>query len=205
MKIPIRPHKGKSVKPYAPLRRYPVIELPDTAAAEISGIFVFRLLVFNFPVDLRKSTVCDDRLAPQDQFPLIGNIEGKIAKHPGVACDYFPHLAVASRYRLLQGAFPVCQHNGQPVQFPREKPFLPVQPVSKLLPVLRLSQGQHGRLMPFFWQLIHRLVTHLYRGAVRQRHTKVSLQPCQLVIESVVLEIRHNLLIFGIIGLRSLI
>ncbi len=205
MEIHIRPHKGKGVKPHAALRRNPVIQLSDAAAAKIPWIFVLRLFVLYLPVDLLKPAVGDDRLAAQNQLAPIGYIEWQIAEHTGIARNHLAYLAVSSRHRLLQRTVPIGQHNGQPVQLPRENPHLPVQPVSQFLPALCFRQRKHGGLVPLLRQLIHRLVAYLYRRAVRKRHAKLFFQFRQFIVEPVILKIRHDLLVSGIVSLRSFV
>ena len=118
MKVRIRPHQRKGIKINAPLRRNPVIQLSDTAAAKISWVLILRLRILDFPVDLLKTAVGNHGLSTQNQLPLIRNGQRYIAEHPGIVGNNLAHLAVSSCHRFLQSPVRISQNNGQPVQFP---------------------------------------------------------------------------------------
>ena len=203
-------YQRKSVKSDPALSSDPVVELPDTAAAQIPGILVahigqiargcrFRFQLF---VDLLEVRVTDQGLSAQDDRLFAGNVDREILEHLGVVGDHFPDLAVSPGHRFCQLPVLIGEYNGEAVQLPGQKSLVAAKPLRKGLPVLCLVQGQHRAFVPLFGQLIRRGITDMNRRRSGKHNTGARFQRGQLVIKPVVFEIAHDLGIFVVIGFR---
>ncbi len=198
-------HQSKRIEPHIPPGRNLVVQLSHGAAAEVPGILVLRVHVLYPGIYLLKVRVADNRLAPQDQLSLEGNLKGQVHERLCIVGDDLPNLAVPSGDRLLQLSAAIGQDDRQAVQLPAQDRRMSLEPVPQRLPALGLVQGKHGALMPLLRQIVHRLIAHAHRRTLGQHDSRLPLQGLQLVIEGIVLPVAHDFPVFGIIRSGSFV
>ena len=196
----LRGNQRESIKAHVSLRCDLTGKLAHGTGAEVSRVLIARVGILYFFIDLFKILIGDDGLAAQHQLTLKGNDQRDVHEHLRIGSNHLSDLPVSPGDRLEQGSVPIGEHHGQAVQLPGKKSLLVSQPVPQFLSAFRLSQRKHGALMAFLGKLVHRLVAHRHRRASGQHGPGFLFQRLQLVIQSVVFVIAHDLPVLGIIG-----
>ncbi len=129
-----------------------VVELAHGAAAQVPWVLILGIHILDLFIDALEIGVFDHCLAPQDELPLVGDLQRNVGKHPGVIGDNLADLAIAPCNCLRQLPVFIGQYDRQTVQLPGQDRFLAAQPSFQFVDILCLVQGQHGPLVPLSWK-----------------------------------------------------
>ena len=154
----------------------------------------------------------DDRLPPHFQRPAIGNGERETAHGERLRRDVLPLSAVSARGRAHKPPFRIGQTHGQPVELIlhgklcRGIDLLHARDERRKLVLRdRLIQRKEGRDMRMARKRLDGLAAHAARRRIGQTHARLPLQLLQLVVERVILPVRHAGRILHIIFVRPLV
>ena len=194
-------YQRKRIKPYISLRGDLIVQLSDRSATEISRIFVFGIDIFDRFIDPLKIGIGDDCLAPQHKPSLIGDLKRDILECPCIISNDLSDDPVSSGDRLLKFPVLIGKDNGQSIHFPGKQCRIGSYKSSECLSLFGLVEREHRRFVCFLWQCIYCLISYINSRTVCQNDACFCFHLLQLIVQSVVFSVAHDLPVFLIIGL----
>ena len=193
----VKGHEGKPALP--DLLR---VQLSDAACGEVPRMCI-RLV--QSPVEGVKLLPADDAFPPDLKRLLTGNDKRDIFHNAHRVGDILALQAIAPGNRLCQFPVLIAQHKGEAVQLPAQDCLMAAQVFVDIRNAFALISGQHRPGVAHGGKALQHLAGYPLGRRRGQDGSGFPLQGCQLVIQPVIVQIRHDRGIVLVVGLVCLV